>query len=611
MSVSKSMLVLAMGAAMGLSVVSSVQASADRERVIVNFQPGNKAAVLRSVERAGGRQVVDLSRHNAMAIEVPAQALNGLRNNPNVIFIEEDVKREPMGEFEPGAPYGISMVQADQVSAQLASGRKVCIIDSGYDLGHPDLQTNFVNGEFDSGSGNWYTDENGHGTHVAGTIAAVSNGEGVVGVIPNGELNLHIVKVFGADGWAYSSSLVAAADECAQYGANVINMSLGGSFSSTTERNAFQALNDAGILSIAAAGNDGTTRYSYPASYDAVMSVGAIDRNKQLASFSQRNDQVEISAPGVDVMSTVPRGMGQVSTFSAGGSTYSALGMEGSPEGTVTGNLVDCGLGTNACSGAQGAVCLIERGQISFADKALACEAGGGVAAVIYNNEAGALSGTLGTTNVSIPTVGISDTDGAAALSAVGQSATVALGAGDYASFNGTSMATPHVVGVAALVWSHFPECTNDEIRNVLKATAEPLGDSNSYGAGLIQAKAAFDALTANGCAGSGGDTGGGDDGGDTGGGDDGGDTGGGDGDASVELSGQGYKVKGRWTADLTWSGATSSQVDIYRNGSLLTTRSNSGSYTDSTNMRGSGAMSYQVCEAGTSTCSAEVVVYF
>ncbi|KPQ02341.1 MAG: serine protease [Idiomarinaceae bacterium HL-53] len=153
---------------------------------------------MRSVERAGGRQVVDLSSFNAMAIEVPAQALNGLRNNPNVVFVEEDFKREPMGEFESREPYGIGMVQADQVTAQFASGRKVCIIDVGYDLGHPDFQTNFVNAEFDSGSGNWYTDENGHGTHVAGTIAVVSNGEGVVGVIPNGKLNLHIVKVFGA-----------------------------------------------------------------------------------------------------------------------------------------------------------------------------------------------------------------------------------------------------------------------------------------------------------------------------------------------------------------------------------------------------------------------------
>ncbi|RTE85676.1 MULTISPECIES: S8 family serine peptidase [Gammaproteobacteria] len=599
MSFSKLTLLLTSGAALGMSMMPTVSANPDHQRVIVNFQPGSHAAVMRSVERAGGRQVVDLQQHHAMAIEVPAQALNGLRNNPNVLFIEEDVKREPMSEYEPGAPYGISLVQADQVTAQLASGRKVCIIDSGYDLGHPDLQTNFVTGEYDSGSGDWYVDGNGHGTHVAGTIAAVSNGEGVVGVIPNAELNLHIVKVFDANGWAYSSSLIAAADQCAAYGANVINMSLGGSRASNTERNAFSALNDAGVLSIAAAGNDGTTAYSYPASYDAVMSVAAIDSNKQLADFSQRNDQVEISGPGVDVLSTVPRGMGQVSTFTAGGSTFAALGMEGSVEGDVTGPLVDCGLGTSTCTNAQDAVCLIERGDISFADKALACEAGGGVAAVIYNNVAGALSGTLGTTNVSIPTVGISDVDGASALTSLGQSASVTLGAGDYASFNGTSMATPHVVGVAALVWSHFPECTNNEIRDALKATAENLGAANSYGAGLVQAKDAYDYLTLNGCAG--GDTGGGD------GGDNGGDTGG----ASIELAGQGGKVRGRWTAELSWTGTSTTQVDIFRDGALIDTVNDSGAYTDSTNMRGGGSLTYQVCEAGTSVCSEQVTVQF
>lgn len=617
MSFSKSVLALGIGAVVGSSMMLPAFASAEHERVIVTFQPGSKAAVQRSVERVGGRQVVDLSRHNAMAIEIPANALRGLENNPNIILLEEDAKRELFSsEFEPGAPYGISMVQADQVSAQLASGRTVCVIDSGYDMGHPDLQTNFVTGEFDSGTGNWYTDENGHGTHVTGTIAALQNGLGVVGVVPNGELNLHIVKVFGASGWSYSSSLVAAADQCADYGAQVINMSLGGSRAVTTERNAFQRLNDQGVLSIAAAGNDGSTRYSYPASYDSVMSVAAIDRDMQHASFSQRNDQVEISAPGVDVLSTVPRGMGQISTFTAGGSTFSALGMDGSPDGNASGTLVNCGLGTSTCQGAQGAVCLMERGQISFADKVLACQSGGGVAAVIYNNESGPLSGTLGNVSVSIPAVGISQADGQAALSVVGQSANVTLGAGDWASFNGTSMAAPHVAGVAALVWSHFQECTNDEIRTVLKQTALPLGPSNSYGAGVVQAKAAYDYLTQNGCAGSGdtgggddGDTGGGDDG-DTGGGDDG-DTGGGDDGADITASASTYKVRGVVHTDVSWSGATSSQVTIFRNGSAVATVANSGSFTENTGLRGGGSLTYQVCEAGTSVCSDSITVAY
>jgi subtilisin family serine protease len=118
------------------------------------------------------------------------------------------------------------------------SSRKVCIIDSGYDRGHEDLSGGAnVTGEFDSVSGWWYTDENSHGTHVAGTIAALNNaGKGVVGVNSNGTLKLHIVKVFGANGWAYSSTLASAANKCKAAGANVISMSLGGSFSNKTEQ---------------------------------------------------------------------------------------------------------------------------------------------------------------------------------------------------------------------------------------------------------------------------------------------------------------------------------------------------------------------------------------
>ena len=83
-------------------------------------------------------------------------------------------------------------------------------------------------------------------------------------------------------------------------------MSLGGNLSSTTENSAFQSAYDAGVLSVAAAGNDGSTRKSYPASYASVISVAAVDSAKVVASFSQKNDAVEIAAPGVGVLSTTP-----------------------------------------------------------------------------------------------------------------------------------------------------------------------------------------------------------------------------------------------------------------------------------------------------------------
>jgi subtilisin family serine protease len=242
-------------------------------------------------------------------------------------------------------------------------------------------------------------------------------------------------------------------------------------------------------------------------------------------------------------------------------------------------------------SEAAGKICVIDRGNISFHDKVLNCENSGGVGAVIINNEAGMLYGTLGDANAtSIPAVGGALEDRTTLLNAA--SMTVKIGTSDYGFMSGTSMATPAVSGIAALVWSNHPTCTGTEIRNALKATAYDAGAAGKdvyFGYGIVKAKAADDYLTANGCAG--------------------GDNGGGEGD--ITLSAQGYKVKGSKRVDLTWSGTTVSSMDVFRNGSMIATVSNTGSYTDAVGGKGGGSFTYQVCEAGTSTCSAEKTVVF
>ena len=147
----------------------------------------------------------------------------------------------------------------------------------------------------------------------------------------------------------------------------------------------------------------------------------------------------------------------------------------------------------------------------------LNCQAGGGVGAIIYNNEAGQLYGTLGGVATSLPSVGISDSDGAAMSGQVGQSATVSVEASNYAYFDGTSMASPHVAGVAALVWSYHPGCHAGEIRAALQASAEDLGAAgrdDAYGHGLVKAAAAVAHLNANACTGTNPGGGGGDGGG-------------------------------------------------------------------------------------------------
>ena len=112
--------------------------------------------------------------------------------------------------------------------------------------------------------------------------------------------------MFSAEGWAYSSSLAAAANQCGDAGANVISMSLGGGRPSKLEMLAFERLQAKGVLSVAAAGNDGTGAILFPAGYPNVLMVGALDQNKAWAPFSQYNHKVELAAPGVGVLSTVP-----------------------------------------------------------------------------------------------------------------------------------------------------------------------------------------------------------------------------------------------------------------------------------------------------------------
>jgi serine protease len=494
-----------------------------QERVVIKFKDSQAENGKSDLKKMGGVIKRLLDGHNAVAATLPKGKLNALLKNANVEFVEEDLKRYPISmtrsapnssDLKPAdhgpafqvEPYGVAMVQADQITGLIGQESKVCVIDSGYDLGHEDKPgLEVVSGTDDSGAGVWSEDGSGHGTHTSGTINALDNGVGVVGVFPGSEM--HIVRVFGDNGlWAYSSDLVAALDDCVANGARVISMSLGAERPSLLENMAFRKAEKNGILSVAAAGNDGNNRMNYPASYESVMSVGALDDQMTIAGFSQQNTHVEIAAPGVSVLSTVPTGSEMDVTLEG----VNVIPMDGFelPAAPITAALKECGLGASAddcVGGAVGQICLIQRGAYSFAQKALSCEAAGGVGAVVYNNVDGDLYGTLGGTQVGMPVVGASKAYGESLLD--GDVVTLAFTPThfDYAYFNGTSMATPHVAGVAALLFSHFPQCSGSDIRNAMNATALDLGKSgqdHAYGNGLVQAKDALDYLTVNGCAG-------------------------------------------------------------------------------------------------------------
>lgn len=495
----------------GVTASASAAEFSEDGRYLVKFRDLGKAQS--AIRAVGGHIALELGPQRAVAAYLPEKAVEALRRNRNVELVEVDPRRYPLAQ---NVPYGIGMVQADNAVFGVSSasnGAMVCIIDSGYSKAHEDLQDSNVTGY--STSTAWDTDTCGHGTHVAGTIAALNNGSGVIGVNSNGLLKLHIVKVFDGEGcgWSYSSSLVDALNRCQAVAGNdklVVNMSLGGGGSSTTESNAFQAAYNAGVLPIAAAGNAGNRTVSYPAGYASVISVAAVDATGARASFSQQNSDVEISAPGVAVLSTTPF---KVSSVAVGATSSIAANIEGSNRVSSSGTLVDGGLcGTSGSW--SGKVVLCERGTYSFAEKVAAVATGGGTAAVIYNNVSGGFSGTLNGTST-IPGVSISREDGLVLKSShLGQTASVdntAAVAGQaysgYEAWDGTSMATPHVAGVAALVWSLNPAKTAAEIRNALNSTALDLGNAgrdNAFGYGLVQAKAAHDALSGGGGGGGG-----------------------------------------------------------------------------------------------------------
>lgn len=472
------------------------------KRYIVKYKDSKRAKG--ALKNARAKIARELASHKATAAYIPEQALEALRKNPAISYIEEDVKRIPFAET---SPYGISMVQADQLNDGFSNEITACIIDSGYYLNHTDLQVQNVTASPDPGTGDPFTDGSAHGTHVAGTIAALANGDGVVGINPSGALNIHIVKVFGDSGnWTYSSDLIAALDACERdrlEGTHlVINMSLGGSRKSRTEEVAFAQAYQRGVLSIAAAGNDGNTRKSYPASYDSVVSVAAIDENQNIASFSQQNDQVELAAPGVSVLSTTPYLSEQ--TLAVGADTFTGTKIEYAKDGQVTGELIDGGLCNQDNGDFLGRVVICQRGEVSFYEKVSHAETSGALGVVIYNNEPGLFSGTLGDgQSSSIPAIGVSMEDGEAILAAylgvTGElSSLFSEPASGYDYFNGTSMATPHVTGVAALVWGLFPDKTAADIREALQASALDLGVAGrdqAFGFGLVQAKAAADYL--------------------------------------------------------------------------------------------------------------------
>ena len=408
-------------------------------------------------------------------------------------------------------PWGIKAVRAIEAwkDSNAGQGTRVLVLDTGIDKDHPALAPNFEQGKDFTGDGGTpypFVDIVGHGTHVAGTIAAALDPvTGFTGVAPKAKLLAgRVCSPKGCSNVSIAQGINWGINEKV----DLISMSLGGSMSTPAERNAIKKAIAAGVTVVAASGNNGSNRVSYPAALPDVIAVGAIDPDLKKADFSQYGPELAVVAPGVSVISSVPQGSGRESyvgmNFGAGEETVASTTFQGArePNGAEVNTLVPAGLGKPEDFkniNVRGKFALIARGEIRFSEKVQNAMKAGASGVVVYNNAPGLLNGAL-TDDGSILPVAVFMVEqevGERAVAAItrGQkvTATLKIAETDYSPFDGTSMATPHVAGVVALMKAANKSLTPLQVKEILRKTATALGPNtgNEYGAGVVNAELA------------------------------------------------------------------------------------------------------------------------
>jgi len=519
-------------AAVILSVLFATSAFAATETQ--RYQVATRAAMpatrigimIREIEgtpQTRARNITTFQSVNGFAADLTAGEAAALSKSANVLYVEPAVERhafdltvrtsdsDTVNPFAQTVPFGIDLVRAREVwPVTRGEGINVVVVDTGIDYTHPELVGVYAGGYNTYDPANPPMDDNDHGTHVSGTIAAADNNIGVVGVAPG--VKLWSVKVLDSSGSGSSDKIIAALDWVINKkntlgGHWIINLSLGSSTPSGLERSAFGRAIDAGILICAASGNESTTGVpapvDYPAAYADVLAIGAVDSSRAIATFSNQGSQLAVVAPGVSVLSTVPVGKGTSAGVQSNAGAFAAAEVELSKKGTFTGGFIDCGIGNpgDFPASVSGKIAVIKRGTLTFNAKAHNAIAAGAAAIIIYNNDTSALNFTLkndadptATTFDWPVTIAISLADGQTLLSRGSGQITITDKADDYDVFSGTSMATPHAAGVAALVWAAAPNDTAAQVRDAMTTTATDLGDAGYdtlYGNGLVNALSA------------------------------------------------------------------------------------------------------------------------
>jgi len=303
----------------GIAGLSS-QAVGQPYRVIISLEGEINDSAIAALENKGGKIIKRLPLVNGLVVILPSEAAVSTFNTlKGVKKVEVDAKVFALGKpnsvTQPAETleWGVNRIDADLAWANgKGAGVKVAVIDTGIDKDHPDLVANLKGGaNFTFARGvvdpNRWGDDNGHGTHVAGIIAAIDNEIGVIGVAP--EAYLYGVKVLDKRGSGYLSDVISGIEWAINNGMQVINMSLGTASDIQALHDAVDAAANAGIIVVAAAGNSGdgnlsTNEVVYPAKYTSVIAVAATASDDSVPTWSSSGAEVELAAPGVSIRST-------------------------------------------------------------------------------------------------------------------------------------------------------------------------------------------------------------------------------------------------------------------------------------------------------------------
>lgn len=567
-------------------------------RVLARFTAGaNEAAV---VAAAGARIQRDLVL-GIRVLSVPAgrelAVVRALSNNPNVEFAEPDYIRtfgdpavvslsDPFFGYKwdldnDGSIYNstsqvlastgaldadMDWLEAWNQLGAVNGSAVIGIMDTGIRHDHEEL-VGRIKADYDFFAGDSdASDDHGHGTHVAGiAAAATNNSKGVAGVAFASNVQFVIAKVCGRakrGPSGYGCPLSAIADGivwAVDNGAHVLNVSLGGSSGSSAEQSALQYARANNVLPFCAAGNDGGT-VSYPAAFPECVAVSATDWGDNLASYSNFGPQIELSAPGGDHED--PNGYSYIASSYYDSPTSYVL-MAGtsmaSPQAAGLGALLHAlGItddddklsrmkGSADDLGASGRDNLYGYGRINVYNAVNGLSGGGGGGPT---NSPPSASFTKSCTDLTCDFTDTStDSDG-----------TITSWSWAFGDEGTSTEQNPSHTYAAGGTYSVSLTVTDDD------------GATDSWSESVTVTEPSSGGFT---------------------------------------LTATGYKFRGLQKADLLWDGANTANVDVYRDGGLIATTANDGFYTDNIDLRGGGSYTYQVCEAGTTTCSNTSTVTF